>query len=74
LNSVVETTLELPNIPGGKKLIYTHLDMPLTAIDDFASKGKDNALFAALAGIVAKTSGLWSLEAERYLLENGKQI
>jgi len=74
LNSVVETTLELPNIPGGKKLIYTHLDLPLTAIDDFAAKGRDSALFAVLAGIVAKTNGLWSLEAERYLLANGKQI
>ena len=74
LDSVVETTLNLPKIPGGKKLIYTHLQMPLTAIDDFAENGKSDPFFAALAGIVAKTSGLWSLEAEKYLLANGKVI
>ena len=27
LNVVPEATLDLPNIPGGKKLIYTHRDM-----------------------------------------------
>ena len=41
LNAVAETTLHLPQIPGGKKLIYTHLEMPLTAISDFAELGKD---------------------------------
>lgn len=74
LNSVVATTLELPNIPGGKKLIYTHIDLPLTALDDFADKGKTEPLFAELATIVAKTNGLWSVEAEKYLLENAKAI
>lgn len=28
LNAAAETTLNLPKIPGGKKLIYTHLTMP----------------------------------------------
>lgn len=32
LSCVPETTLRLPQIPGGKKLIYTHADLPLTAI------------------------------------------
>ena len=40
LNAVIDTTLNLPDIPGGKKLIYTHIDMELTAIEDFAEKGK----------------------------------
>ena len=40
LNAVVETTLNLPKIPGGKKLIYTNINMELTAIDDFAKKGE----------------------------------
>ncbi len=34
---------------GGKKLIYTQIDMPLTAIDDFAELGKTDAMFAELA-------------------------
>lgn len=70
LNAVIDTTLTLPEIPGGKKLIYNHIDMPLTAISDFESLGKSNPLFASLAEICARHQGLWSVEAETYLLEN----
>ncbi|MCF8226196.1 MAG: zinc-binding dehydrogenase [Bacteroidales bacterium] len=68
LNAVPEATLKLPAIPGGKKLIYTHLDLPLTAIDDFEEKGKDNELFRNLFEICKRHNGLWSVEAEDYLL------
>jgi hypothetical protein len=68
LNAVIETTLHLPKIPGGKKLIYTHLDMPLTAISDFAEKGKTEPLFGNLAEICSRHRGLWSIEAEEFLL------
>jgi hypothetical protein len=74
LNCVPEVTLALPKIPGGKKLIYNHIDMPLTAIGDFEKLGEKDPLFAGLAKIVDKTNGLWSVEAEKYLLENGKPI
>jgi threonine dehydrogenase-like Zn-dependent dehydrogenase len=72
LDCVVDTTLNLPNIPGGKKLIYTNIEMDLTAIDDFREKGKDDPRFAQLAEIVEKNNGLWCEEAEKYLLENFK--
>lgn len=68
LNAVIETTLDLPHIPGGKKLIYTHLEMPLTAIADFEEKGKTDPQFAKLAEICNRHQGLWSVEAEEYLL------
>lgn len=74
LDCVVDTVLNLPQIPGGKKLIYTNIQMELTAIDSFREKGKDNPLFAKLADIVEKTNGLWSAEAEKYLLANAKKI
>lgn len=74
LDCVVETTLHLPEIPGGKKLIYTNISMELTAISDFRKKGETSPLFAALADIVEKNNGLWCLEAERYLLENADKI
>lgn len=74
LDSVIESTLNLPNIPGGKKLVYTHISMPMTAIDDFEELGNDNEMFAELAKITKKTGGLWSAEAEKYLLENAKPI
>ncbi|AFM40003.1 theronine dehydrogenase-like Zn-dependent dehydrogenase [Desulfosporosinus acidiphilus SJ4] len=69
LDAVAETVLNLPKIPGGKKLIYTHINMELTAIEDFAKLGVNNTHFACLADIVANNKGLWCAEAERYLLE-----
>ena len=74
LNSVVDTTLNLPKIPGGKKLIYTNIEMDLTAIDDFKEKGKRDPLFAKLAELVEAANGLWSVEAEEYLLANASAI
>ncbi len=68
LDCVIETTLNLPKIPGGKKLIYTNIDMPLTPIADFETLGETDELFANLAQITARYKGLWSAEAEKYLL------
>lgn len=73
LDAVIPTTLNLPKIPGGKKLIYTQLEMELTAIGDFEEKGKTSRIFAALAEIVKSSGGLWCAEAEKYLLENGRR-
>ena len=70
LNAVIDTTLNLPNIKGGKKLIYTNIDLPLTAIADFAEKGKTNPLFAELDKIVKANNNLWCTEAEKYLLSH----
>ncbi len=74
LDSVADTVLNLPKIPGGKKLIYTHIKLPLTAIDDFDKLGKEEALFKALSEITKKNNGLWSAEAEAYLLEHAETI
>ncbi len=70
LDAVVETTLNLPKIKGGKKLIYTGVNMPLTAIADFAEKGKTDPFFAELAELVAKHNMLWNAEAEKALLKH----
>ncbi len=74
LDAAAETTLRLPDLPGGKKLIYTHLRLPLTAIDDFATLGQDSPLLADLAEICQRHNGLWSAEAEACLLERGERI
>jgi threonine dehydrogenase-like Zn-dependent dehydrogenase len=74
INAVIESTLHLPSIPGGKKLIYNHLEMPLTPITDFAEKGKTNPVYAELAEICNKYNGLWSVEAETYLLKNADRL
>ena len=69
LDSCAEATKNLPQLPGGKKLIYTHIQMPLTAIEDFAALGETDERFARLARICNANNGLWSAEAEAYLLE-----
>ena len=74
LDCVAETTLNLPSIPGGKKLAYTHISMPLTAIKDFEKLGETDPFFAELDRLVKKHNGLWNAEAEKYLLANAKAI
>jgi threonine dehydrogenase-like Zn-dependent dehydrogenase len=74
LDAAAETTIDLDKIPGGKKLIYTHKKMPLTAINDFEAKGKTDPFFTALADICRPYRGLWNAEAERYLLEHAPAI
>jgi threonine dehydrogenase-like Zn-dependent dehydrogenase len=74
LDCAAEATMNLPNIPGGKKLIYPHLSMPLTAIDEFEEKGKTDPMFKELHEIVQRNNGLWNAEAEKLLLEKGKRI
>jgi threonine dehydrogenase-like Zn-dependent dehydrogenase len=69
LDSAAETTLNLPNIPGGKKLIYTGISMPLTAIADFSEKG-----YPELDAICKANNGLWCKEAEDYLLEHSSKL
>ena len=74
LNAVVDTVLNLPKIPGGKKLIYNHIDLPLAAIDDFEELGKTDPMFAELDRLCKANNGLWNPEAEKYLLANAKKI
>ncbi|MFA6484649.1 MAG: zinc-binding dehydrogenase [Bacteroidales bacterium] len=74
LDAVIPTTLHLPQIPGGKKLIYTNISMELTAISDFASKGRENPMFRELGRLVLKHNGLWNTEAESFLLENHSRM
>jgi threonine dehydrogenase-like Zn-dependent dehydrogenase len=73
LDSAAQTTLNLPKIHGGKKLVYTHIRMPMTAIGDFARLAQEadeplRATCAELARIVERANGLWCTEAERFLL------
>ena len=74
LGAVIEATKHLPEIPGGKKLIYTHVDMPLTPISDFAKLGETNVAYKTLAEMCDKNLGLWSVEAETFLLANADKL
>ena len=76
LDAVIDTTLSLPKIPGGKKLIYTNISMPLVSLYKLGEIGEkeNNKLYKELHEIVSKNDFIWSLEAEKYLLENAKPI
>ncbi len=74
LDSVIDTTLRLPHIPGGKKLIYTNISMPLVALTDLEKLGASNHFFKGLNEIVAANNYIWNTQAERYLLANSVSI
>ncbi len=74
LDAVIETTKNLPDIPGGKKLIYTHKKFPLIALDEIASKISDYPFMKELSEIVLRNNGLWSLEAENFLMAHAPSI
>lgn len=67
LNAVGETTLNQPEIGGGKKLVYTHKDLALTNLSDLD-------VTSELGKILRKTNGIWSKEAENYILEHVKEV
>ena len=72
LGAVIDTTMNLPSIPGGKKLIYTHIDLPLTAIADFGQS--ENPVLQELDRICHAHNGLWNVEAETYLLNHADKL
>ena len=70
IDAVIDTTTNIPKIPGGKKLIYTHINLKLTALNSFEELGKTDTRFAVLDKLVKENNGLWNANAEKYLLEN----
>ncbi|MCR4695164.1 MAG: zinc-binding dehydrogenase [Pseudobutyrivibrio sp.] len=70
IDSIAETTLHLPEIPGGKKLCYTQFEMPLTAIEDFGKLGEKDPFFKKLDECCKAHRGLWNPEAEKMIFEH----
>ncbi|MDR1079330.1 MAG: zinc-binding dehydrogenase [Propionibacteriaceae bacterium] len=68
IDAIIPAVTELPHLPGGKKLTYPGLELPLTAIDDLAELGRSDPLMASLAEACAGHQGLWNAEAEAILL------
>lgn len=74
LDAAADTVLRLPELPGAKKLIYNGISLPLTALEDFGKLASHSPLFAELARITDRHRGLWSVEAEIYLLRHAPPI
>lgn len=63
LNQAAYTTEHQKEIGGAKKVIYTHKKMDLTALSDVSASSE-------LGQILAKTKGVWSKQAEDYVLSH----
>ncbi|MBE4815359.1 MULTISPECIES: L-sorbose 1-phosphate reductase [unclassified Enterobacter cloacae complex] len=66
LNAAGDTTLDLPAVGGGKKLVYTGKNIPLTPLGKISDP--------ELAAIMERNHGIWSKEAEEYLLTHAEDI
>lgn len=71
LNHVCESILNLPKMPGGKKIVYSGKEFPVTDVSAF---GENNELEKHLKELVDTHDGLWNAEAEQYFLEHAKDI
>ena len=71
LNHVCASILNLPKMPGGKKIVYSGKEFPVTDVSAF---GENNELEKHLKELVDAHDGLWNAEAEQYFLEHAKDI
>ena len=74
LDSAAAATRDMLKVPGGKRLVYTHVKMPMTSIADFAKLGESDPFYAELAKICEANNGLWCKAAEDYLLAKAPKI
>lgn len=70
LNDVCDSIMQLPQLPGGKKIVYSQKNYPITDVQNFA----EGAMEQKLKAIVEKHKGLWSAEAEKIFLEECPEI
>ena len=63
LDAVGETTLNQPEIGGGKKLVYTHKQSELQKVADISKNSE-------LGKILTESDGIWSQKAENYVLKH----
>ncbi|KAA1139538.1 L-sorbose 1-phosphate reductase, partial [Citrobacter portucalensis] len=66
LNAAGDTTLELPQVGGGKKLVDTGKALPFTALTQIDDP--------ALRDILDRHLVMWSEESEQYILSHAEEI
>lgn len=73
LDAVPETILNLPDLPGGKKICYSQKRYPLTAVEDFG-KTRTEGWEMELAEILKRNGGIWNKEAETHFLYHAPDV
>ncbi len=71
LNDVCASILKLPELPGGKKIVYSQKQYPISDVEQF---DKSDEFQKTLKDLVEKHDGLWNPEAEAYFLANCPEI
>lgn len=71
LNDVCDSIMKLPELPGGKKIVYSQKNFPIT---DVAELQDEDPIQKTLKEIIARHDGLWNAEAEDYFLSNCADI
>lgn len=71
LNEVCDSILNLPNMPGGKKIVYSGKKFPVADVSAF---GTDSEFESTLKELVTEHQGLWNAKAEAYFLEHAEDI
>ena len=69
LDSVVETTLNQPEIAGGKKVVYTQKKFDLKSLDEIINDENN-----ILGNILKESNGVWSKKSEDYVLDKAEEI
>lgn len=68
LDAIPPTLRNFMTIPGGKKLFYPGISMPLYAIDQLRVHAETDPRLAPLADICEANQNVWNQEAEDYVL------
>ncbi|MDD6039438.1 MAG: zinc-binding dehydrogenase [bacterium] len=71
LNHVCESILALPTLPGGKKIVYSGKEYPVTDVRAFS---QERPIEQELHRLVKENGGFWNAKAEAYFLEHAKDI
>ena len=71
LNDVCESILQIPSLPGGKKIVYSQKDFPLSDVQNLQG---NSPMEEKMTEIISRHDGLCNAEAEAYFLEHCKDI
>ncbi len=71
LNDVCDSIMKLPELPGGKKIVYSQKNFPIT---DVTELDDTNEFQKTLKEMIAQHDGLWNAEAEEYFLTHCTDI
>ncbi|WP_392561696.1 zinc-binding dehydrogenase [Orbus sturtevantii] len=74
LDTAAYVTANQPSIPGGKKVVYSQKSLPLIELHKLMSEEQNQPFYIELKNILVKTEGIWSKEAEDYILAHAKNI